>query len=165
MAGRGCQYTSGMWNPANIADKLADVFDPPHDPRFVLVWLHSSAEEAPSDALTAELRRHNLACVAPMGSQSWWVDRVCPAFDPELTAERHLLDDVLPCLGALAHTNPLSCLQTERSVFIVGRWKWGVKGWVGRGMGALGESRDYLALGGRYCPGESGAIVIGEGEI
>jgi S-formylglutathione hydrolase FrmB len=85
-----------MWNPANIADKLADVFDPPAEPRFALVWLHSSAEEAPSDALTALLRKHNLACVAPHGGPSWWVDRVCPEFDPELTAERHLLDNVLP---------------------------------------------------------------------
>lgn len=28
--------------------------------------------------------------------RSWWADRVCPEFDPVLTAERHLLDNVLP---------------------------------------------------------------------
>jgi S-formylglutathione hydrolase len=42
------------------------------------------------------LRRHRLPCVAPRGGRSWWVDRVCPEFDPTLTGERHLLDGVVP---------------------------------------------------------------------
>ena len=32
--------------------------------------------------------------------RSWWVDRVCPEFDPTLTAERHLLDNVVPWVEA-----------------------------------------------------------------
>jgi S-formylglutathione hydrolase FrmB len=31
-----------------------------------------------------------------MTGQSWWTDRVCPQFDPELSAEQHLLRNVLP---------------------------------------------------------------------
>src|SRR5262249_19738543 len=37
-----------------------------------------------------------LACVCPQGQRSWWADRICPEFDPQLTAERYLLDHVLP---------------------------------------------------------------------
>lgn len=83
-----------MWTPANIAGKPALVFDPPA--RFGLIWLHDYAATAPPDSLTALLAKHKLGCVAPVCGPSWWVDRVCPEFDPQLTAERHLLDNVLP---------------------------------------------------------------------
>jgi S-formylglutathione hydrolase FrmB len=45
----------------------------------------------------AELR---LACVCPHAGRCWWTDRVCSEFDPALTAERHLLDNVLPFFRA-----------------------------------------------------------------
>ena len=31
-----------------------------------------------------------------MTGRSWWTDRICPEFDRQLTAERHLLDNILP---------------------------------------------------------------------
>jgi S-formylglutathione hydrolase len=43
--------------------------------------------------LLEELR---LACVCPHGDESWWTDRACPSFDPVLTAEKYLLDHVVP---------------------------------------------------------------------
>ena len=87
------------WTRTEIAGIPADVFDPglgarPHS----LVWLHDeSGESAATDGiLTAGLRDHRLRCVAPHGGPSWWLDRVCPAFHPTLSAERHLLDNVIP---------------------------------------------------------------------
>ena len=86
------------WKHIDITGKPADVFDPPGALPFVLVWLHpeSGATPAADPAFTSELRARRLRCVAPHAGRSWWVDRVCPEFDPRLTAERHLLDDVVP---------------------------------------------------------------------
>lgn len=88
------------WQRAEIAGKPADVFDPPDGPagRWAVLFLHPVGGEriAENPAYTAELARHRLPCVAPWGGRSWWVDRVCPEFDPELTAEQHLLQNVVP---------------------------------------------------------------------
>jgi esterase/lipase superfamily enzyme len=88
------------WSRESIASKPADVFHPPgvDRVRFAVLYLHPVGLELPSDnpSYTAELARHELACCAPHGMRSWWADRICPEFDPHLTAERHLLDNVLP---------------------------------------------------------------------
>lgn len=89
---------SGSWARIEIAGKPADVFDPGAPPRFGLLDLHPWGLEtlAVNPVWTAELQRRRLACVCPHGRRSWWADRVCPEFDPALTPERHLLDNVLP---------------------------------------------------------------------
>jgi len=83
-----------------IAGKAADVFDPPAGLplRWALLWLHPESGESPAgnNALSAALRQHGLPCVAPQGNHSWWADRVCPEFDPVVTAEQHLLRNVVP---------------------------------------------------------------------
>ena len=87
------------WTRTEIAGKPADVFDPPEgSPRFGVLYLHPVGVESIADnvAYTAELARHRLACCAPFGARSWWSDRVCPEFDPTLTAEQHVLKNVLP---------------------------------------------------------------------
>jgi len=91
------------WSRTEIGGKPADVFDPPGGARFAMLYLHPVGMESLSDnaAWTAELVRHRVACCAPAGMRSWWADRVCPEFDPVLTAERHLLDNVVPWMREL----------------------------------------------------------------
>jgi S-formylglutathione hydrolase len=86
------------WTHTAIAGKPADVFDPPDPPRFAVLYLHPVGLESLSTnaAYTAELARHRLACCAPFGARSWWSDRICPEFDATLTAEKHLLNNVIP---------------------------------------------------------------------
>lgn len=86
------------WTRTEIAGKPADVFDPAGAPRFALLYLHPVGEEplAGNPAYTAALRDAGVGCVAPHGRRSWWADRVCPEFDPTQTAERHLLENVVP---------------------------------------------------------------------
>ena len=76
------------WSRTEIGGKPADVFDPPGGARFAMLYLHPVGMESLSDnaAWTAELVRHRVACCAPAGMRSWWADRVCPEFDPVLTA-------------------------------------------------------------------------------
>ena len=50
-------------------------------------------------AFTAEFARLGWPIVAPFGARSWWTDRVCPEFDEKLTAERHVVDNVLPFIA------------------------------------------------------------------
>src|SRR5204863_6298940 len=45
---------------------------------------------------TSLLAANRMACVCPDGGESWWADRISPSFDPARTAERYLLDDVVP---------------------------------------------------------------------
>ena len=104
------------WSRIEIAGKMADVFEPPGAARFALLWLHgqddlasgrvypgrfaTANEDGPDEPgrslLTSLLRKLRFPCVAPNGMRSWWVDRVCPEFDPALTAEKHLLNNVVP---------------------------------------------------------------------
>jgi esterase/lipase superfamily enzyme len=89
---------SGTWTRVDVGGKQADVFEPPGRPRFGVLHLHGVGLEtaAGNAAWTAPLAELNLACVCPHGQRSWWADRVCAEFDPHLTPERHLLDQVLP---------------------------------------------------------------------
>jgi|SRR5579883_527509 len=86
------------WSRVDVAGKPVDVFAPADPPRFAVLFLHPVGGELPSDsaAYTAAFAGHGLGVVAPHGGQSWWADRVCPEFDPAVTAERHLLDHVVP---------------------------------------------------------------------
>ena len=88
------------WQTIEIAGKTADVYDPPGSgkPRFGVLHLHGAGLKTLRDnpvfaKLLGELR---LACVCPHGQRSWWTDRICPEFDPQITAEGYLVDHVLP---------------------------------------------------------------------
>ncbi len=98
------------WTRVEIAGKPADVFDAGGRPRAAVLFLHPVGGESPagSEAYTAALRAAGLPCVAPWGARSWWADRVCPEFDPVLTAEQHLLRNVVPWMEARWALGPRS---------------------------------------------------------
>jgi S-formylglutathione hydrolase len=87
-----------MWTTLEIGGKAADVFEPPGGPpRFGLLFLHPVGQEKlrAAPVYTKLLESQRLVCVSPLGGYSWWADSICPSFDPQQTAERFLLDDVL----------------------------------------------------------------------
>jgi S-formylglutathione hydrolase len=88
----------GTWITEDVGGKPADVYEPPRRPRFGVLHLHGVGLEALRDrpAFTAAFDELGLACVCPQGHLSWWADRVWLAFDPQITAERYLLEKVLP---------------------------------------------------------------------
>ena len=91
---------NGTWSSVDIAGRPADVYDPPGPgrPRFGVLHLHAAdlATLRGEAAFTRVFDELRLACVCPHGGQSWWVDRVCPDFEPQRTPERYLLEGVLP---------------------------------------------------------------------
>jgi S-formylglutathione hydrolase len=91
------------WTRTEIAGIPARAFDPGLGARpFGLIWLHDESAESPADntILAAALRDQMLPCVAPEGGESWWLDRVCPAFHLTQSAEQHLLANVIPWVQA-----------------------------------------------------------------
>jgi pimeloyl-ACP methyl ester carboxylesterase len=89
---------NGTWSQVAIAGKRADIYDPPATPRFGVLFLHGMGLETLRDraAFTRLFDELRLACVCPHGQRSWWGDRPCAEFDPVLTPERHLVQNVLP---------------------------------------------------------------------
>lgn len=88
------------WSEEIVAGKKVDVFQPtkPAAPRFGLIFLHGYGLETLRDdaVYTRLLEQLGLPCVSPHGQHSWWADRVCSEFDPSMTAERFVLDHVVP---------------------------------------------------------------------
>jgi S-formylglutathione hydrolase len=91
---------NGRWTEVRIADKKTDLYDPPGKPRFAVLHLHGVGMESLRDrpAYTRVLDELQLACACPLGMRSWWGDRLCEEFDPQLTPERFLLEHVAPAL-------------------------------------------------------------------
>jgi esterase/lipase superfamily enzyme len=114
-----------MWMHVDIAGKPAEVFDPPAPPRFGLIHLHGVGEETYADkpVFTRLLGELGLGCVCPRGRRSWWADRICPEFDPAVTAERYVVESVRP--------------------FVIARWGLADRriGLTGIGMGGQGALR------------------------
>jgi S-formylglutathione hydrolase len=92
---------SDNWSSCDIAGKRADVYESSQPPRFGVLYLHSLSEITLRDdpVFTPLFRELRLACICPHGRRSWWTDRVCGEFDPALTAERYLLEQVVPEFG------------------------------------------------------------------
>src|SRR5579859_3243966 len=90
----------GEWTQELIAGKPADVYRPPgaERARFGVLYLHPVGNETLRDRppYTRLLDEMTLPCVCPMAPYTWWSDRVLRSFDPQLTAERHVLSNVLP---------------------------------------------------------------------
>ena len=94
---------SGGWERIDLGGKPADVYEPEaHRPSFGVLFLHPLREEtlAGNAVYTGLLDELRLACVCPHAPRTWWTDRVLPSFDPAVSAERHLLDAVLPYFAA-----------------------------------------------------------------
>jgi len=94
---------NGTWTSAEIAGKPADVYEPAATgrPRFGVLHLHGGGLETLRDrpAFTRLFDELRLVCVCPHGGRCWWVDRVCPEFDPVITPERYVIEGVLPFFG------------------------------------------------------------------
>jgi pimeloyl-ACP methyl ester carboxylesterase len=90
----------GTWSEEVVGGHPCDVFEPARASAqgFVVLYLHGVhlLRLVDNAVFTAELDRHGLRAVAPMTRRSWWTDRICAEFDPQLTAERHVLANVLP---------------------------------------------------------------------
>jgi S-formylglutathione hydrolase FrmB len=88
------------WTLETIASHPCDVYLPPQrNPHgYVALYLHGVHLNRLHDKteFIRQFDQHGLAVVAPHTQRSWWTDRICPEFDPALTAQQHILQNVLP---------------------------------------------------------------------
>lgn len=92
--------SNGNWERIDLAGRPCDVYEPPecNTHGYAVAYLHDLDQASLRDkaALVAELARHGLPAIAPLTGRSWWTDKICREFDPQLTAERHMVDNVAP---------------------------------------------------------------------
>jgi S-formylglutathione hydrolase FrmB len=102
--------SAGTWSETQIVGHPCDLFEParPSEPGYVVLYLHGVHVKRLADnpVFTAQFERHGLRVVAPVTQRSWWTDRICAEFDPKLTAERHILDNVLPFIAERFDARP-----------------------------------------------------------
>ncbi|MEX0866765.1 MAG: alpha/beta hydrolase-fold protein [Pirellulales bacterium] len=89
-----------MWTEVTIADHPADLFEPskPSEHGYVALYLHGvhGGRLVDKRPFIEQFERHGLRVIAPHTGPCYWADRVCPAFDPRLTPQRHVLDNIMP---------------------------------------------------------------------
>jgi S-formylglutathione hydrolase len=97
-----------MWTADEIAGKKVDVFAASLRPRFGAIFLHPYGLETLADrpAFTKLLDQLEMACICPHAGHSWWADRVCPEFDPQLTPEQHVVRNIVPAFESRWQLRP-----------------------------------------------------------
>lgn len=94
---------TGQWSAVEIAGHACDVYEPaqPSPHGYVVLYLHGAGLTRLADhsRFGTLFDQHQLRCLAPRTMRSWWSDRVCPEFDPKLTAERYVLQPTLAWLA------------------------------------------------------------------
>ena len=100
----------GTWQTAGIAGHPADIYTPAGaaPPQFAVLFLHGVGLETLRDnpAFSSAFDALGLGCISPITQRSWWGDRVCAEFDPRITAEQHLLKNVVPYFANLWNIAP-----------------------------------------------------------
>ncbi|MEZ6062747.1 MAG: alpha/beta hydrolase-fold protein [Planctomycetaceae bacterium] len=90
------------WSTLQIDGRRVDVFDPPDDAPLsgCVLFLHGHGRVMlKENSVFSELfERHRLAAVCPDSGRSWWMDRICPEFDPQQTPHQWLLDGIVPLI-------------------------------------------------------------------
>ncbi len=82
-----------------VSQRRVDVFDPGDaSPAGCVLFLHGHGGIGlTGNRVFSQLfRDHRLVAVCPDGGQSWWLDHVCPDFDPVMSPVRWLLDSIVP---------------------------------------------------------------------
>jgi len=88
------------WTELDIGGRPCWLFEPRsrNEHGYAALYLHDLDEPGRPRcaALVEELSRAGMPIIAPVTGRSWWVDRPSPDFDQTLSAEVHVLDNVLP---------------------------------------------------------------------
>jgi S-formylglutathione hydrolase FrmB len=93
----------GTWSQIEVAGHRCEVFEPgsPHEHGYVVLYLHGVhlGRLSEQETYTRLLAQHGLRAIAPFTARSWWTDRVCAEFDPQLSAARYVTEQIMPYVG------------------------------------------------------------------
>ena len=92
--------STGSWTTATVGGHPCDIFEPArrNEHGYAVIYLHGVhlTGLVGNAAYTGQFERHGLPVIVPHTKRSWWTDKICPEFDASLTAERHILQNILP---------------------------------------------------------------------
>ncbi len=78
------------WSEADVAGHMAQVYEPPQasEHGYTVIYLHGVHLQSlrTNEIYTREFARHGLRVIAPQTKRSWWADRICEEFDPQISA-------------------------------------------------------------------------------
>jgi S-formylglutathione hydrolase len=89
----------GTWATIELAGHRVELYDPPEAPRGrAVIYLHPYGLELlrGREPFTRVLDEVRLPCACPLTQHSWWADRICAEFDPKISAEQFVLNQVVP---------------------------------------------------------------------
>jgi len=99
-----------QWTTESLDGRRVDLFRPRSDvpPAATVLFLHGHGRVLLNEnpVFSRLLDEHQLAAVCPDGGRSWWLDVVCPDFHAEQTAQRWLLDSVVPFIEQRLEIEP-----------------------------------------------------------
>lgn len=84
------------WSLVTVAGHPCAVYAPPEPaPGRAVVYLHGLDGEPPRGAIRAAIQTAALPTIAPLTGRSWWLDRIMPAFDPQVTPDRFVREAIV----------------------------------------------------------------------
>jgi pimeloyl-ACP methyl ester carboxylesterase len=98
------------WSEVTLAGHSCEILEParPSPHGFVAIYLHgvhlASLRDQPP--FVQQFERLGLRVVCPRTGRSWWTDKICPEFDPRVTAERYVIDEVVRWIAAQWNAAP-----------------------------------------------------------
>lgn len=92
--------TVGIWTQEEVAGHTVDVYHPPQPTPHgdTVIYLHGVHQNRLDDKtpFLNEFDRLGLRVVCPWTARSWWTDKICAEFDPQITAEQYVLRHIMP---------------------------------------------------------------------
>jgi len=95
--------TTGTWDATEVAGHICHCYEPPQlaEHNYVILYLHGVHlgmlhEEQP---FIEQFDRQGVRVVCPVTRRSWWTDRICDEFDSQITAERYVVEHVIPWIA------------------------------------------------------------------
>ncbi len=101
---------SGTWTTVEVAGHPVDLFEPSQasEHGFVVIYLHGVhlTPLGENQVFTRLFAEHGLRVACPHTMRSWWTDKICPEFDATISAERHVMQKILPFIQQKWGTAP-----------------------------------------------------------
>lgn len=101
---------SGTWSTITIANKPCEVFIPSrvNDRGLALIYLHCVGQVSLIEhpLFAEQFEKYQMPVICPLTKQSWWTNQRYAEFDPQLTAERHVLDNIVPWIAREWNVKP-----------------------------------------------------------
>jgi S-formylglutathione hydrolase FrmB len=101
---------SGTWTEEIVGGHACHLYEPPRRNAngYVILYLHGVhlGRLYDKSGFMSAFDQHGFPVVCPVTQRSWWTDRICPEFDAKISAEQHIVQNVLPFIAEKYKARP-----------------------------------------------------------